>query len=74
MSLLKADGLVELGGWELFVIVWLFIVFVVLSLLLLEGRVEFTKLVIFVLFEGAVVLDRVVFKGVVTLIGLDILV
>jgi hypothetical protein len=72
MSLLKADGLVELGGREVFVSVWLFIVFVVFSLLILEGRVEFSKLVVFVVFKGVVVLDRVVFEGLVTLIGLDI--
>jgi hypothetical protein len=74
MSLLKADGLVELDGREVFVSVWLFIAFVVLSLLILEGVVEFIKLVIFVVFEGVVVLDRVVFKGPVTLMRLDILV
>jgi hypothetical protein len=74
MSLLKADGLVELDGREVFVSVWLFIAFVVLSLLILEGVVEFIKLVIFVVFKGVVVLDRVVFKGPVTLMRLDILV
>jgi hypothetical protein len=37
----------------------------------LEGIVEFETVVVFVRFEGLVVLSRVVFEGLVELIGLE---